>query len=167
VTTPHEEQPAGQRPAVPTVSTAPPRSRWRFSSVPAHVGPARTSTVVLAVVFVLLLALHGYLQSSSDSGYTTVTTNTGQQVRVKTTDLSGTPAAPTSATAPATTAPRSTAPQSTTTGPPTSTRTPAVTTAPQSTSSPTASGTTGGQSTGSSTAPSVPLLPTSSGAPTS
>jgi hypothetical protein len=53
----------GEQPVVaPTVSTAPSPSlahRW-WSAIPSHVGPARTSTVVLALLFLAIGAL--YLQ---------------------------------------------------------------------------------------------------------
>ena len=40
------------------------------------------------VIFVQLFGLHSYLQATADSGYTTVTTNSGQQIRVKNSALS-------------------------------------------------------------------------------
>jgi hypothetical protein len=68
VTTPHEEQPAAAAqaspqhaaagvPGTPQVTTAPPRARWRLGRVPARLGRARTSTVVLAVVWLLVALL--------------------------------------------------------------------------------------------------------------
>jgi hypothetical protein len=71
VSGPHDdrtvEQPAAgpetaEQPAVeqPSVRTAPPPSRiqrW-WASVPPHIGPARTSTVVLAVLFLALGSLY-------------------------------------------------------------------------------------------------------------
>ena len=57
MTTPSEEQPPAPTTTAPTVSTAPPRSRWGWPRVPAHVGPARTSTVIIAVLFAGVFAL--------------------------------------------------------------------------------------------------------------
>jgi hypothetical protein len=90
-----------EQPAVePTVSTAPPPSsrvrRW-WSSIPSHLGPARTSTVVLAVLFLALGSL--YLTVRPDPAATTSTP-------VRTTAT--TPAAPSAP--PATTAPTTTTP---------------------------------------------------------
>jgi hypothetical protein len=87
--------PTQQQPAVaPTVSTAPARSRWRVSKLPPHIGPARTSTVILVVLFLTIGALYLYIRPE-----TTVATETGTQQPASTTA----PAAPTPAetTAPA------------------------------------------------------------------
>src|ERR1700709_199747 len=151
MTTPREEQstdvPAGTG---PTVSTAPPRSRWSLSRVPSHLGPARTSPVVLAVLFVLLLGLHSYLQAHSQNGYTTVTTDTGQRVRVRSADLSAVPTPPASSPASATTTPRTTPPSTTPAPPPSSTGSATTTTSQRTTSS-------------SATRTSAPATATSSG----
>jgi hypothetical protein len=118
------EQPAVDQPAVerPSVRTAPPPSRIRrwWAAVPPHLGPARTSTVVLAVLFLALGSL-----------YLTVRPEPVPVVAVQTT----TPGATTArATVPATTAPTATtapAPTTATTSAPTSeptTETPSATT---------------------------------------
>ena len=68
VTTPAEEQPAAGPhatpeqaaagvPGTPQVTTAPPRARWRMGRVPPRLGRARTSTVVLAVGWLLVALL--------------------------------------------------------------------------------------------------------------
>jgi hypothetical protein len=87
--------PAQQQPPVaPTVSTAPARSRWRVSRLPPHLGPARTSTVILVLLFLTIGALYLYIRPE-----TTGTAETGTQQPASTTA----PAAPTTAetTAPA------------------------------------------------------------------
>jgi cytoskeletal protein RodZ len=83
----------------PSVSTAPPPSRphrW-WSSIPSHLGRARTSTVVLAVLFVAIGAL--YLEVRPDPVAPATTGGT-----VQTTAPARTTAPPTT-TAPETTAP--------------------------------------------------------------
>jgi hypothetical protein len=66
VTTPETNgpgQPTRRLPAQPSVSTAPasaPRRWW--SAVPHHLGRARTSTVVLALLFVGLYTLYLYVR---------------------------------------------------------------------------------------------------------
>jgi hypothetical protein len=83
----------GEQPAVkPTVTTAPARSRW--SKLPAHLGRARTSTVILSVLFLAIGAL--YLTVRPETTTTTTTTTTteiGDQQPATTTA----PAAPTTA----------------------------------------------------------------------
>src|SRR4051794_2295225 len=102
MTTPREEQPQEQAPATPTVSTAPPRSRWRFGNVPQHLGPARTSTVVLGALFVAIFVLWVYVRPP------TPTATTGSTGGVpSSTAPANTSAAPTSGT-PTTTAPTAT-----------------------------------------------------------
>jgi hypothetical protein len=109
-----------EQPAVepPTVRTAPAPSRiqrW-WASVPSHVGPARTSTVVLAVLFLALGSL-----------YLTVRPEPVPVVAVQTTTPAGTTAR---TTVPATSAPTTTttsetsAPTTSTTTAPTSEPTP-------------------------------------------
>jgi hypothetical protein len=165
VTTPREEQAREEQPpedratTVPTVSTAPARSRWSWSRVPSHVGPARTSTIVLAVLFVLLLVLHGYLQAHAQNGYTTVTTDTGQRVRVRTADLSGTPPAPATQTATTTAPTATTTPRSTTPARTSSTAPTATTTTPPRTVVPSATDTSAPAPSSTGGLTSVPSLP--------
>jgi hypothetical protein len=54
MTEPTREQPS----VTPTVTTAPARSRWHMSRIPPHLGPARTSTVVLAALFLAIGTLY-------------------------------------------------------------------------------------------------------------
>ena len=134
MTTPREEQPQTEIAAAPSVTTAPPRARWRFANVPSRLGRARTSTVVLAVLFVAVFALWVYVRPE------TVATPAGT-----TSDVNG-PVAPastssvptTTSEAPATTEPTTTAPSETTESstPTDETTTGATTTTPR-TSSPT------------------------------
>jgi len=83
--------PTGEQPAVtPTVTTAPARSRW--SKLPAHLGRARTSTVVLVVLFLAIGALWLSIRPETpDTG--TTTSGTSDQQPAPTTP----PAAPTTA----------------------------------------------------------------------
>src|SRR5215218_4819751 len=92
----------------PSVSTAPPPSRphrW-WSSIPSHLGKARTSTVVLGVLFLAIGAL--YLNVRPDPVQPATTGGTVQTT------------APARTTAPGTTAPETTTPGPTT-EPPTTT----------------------------------------------
>jgi hypothetical protein len=104
---------AEQPVTAPTVRTAPSLSRaqrW-WSAVPSHVGPARTSTVVLAVLFLTIGAL--YLTVRPDP---TPSVTTGGTVQTTTTTAPRT-------TAPTTQVPTTTAPESTTGTVPTTTET--------------------------------------------
>ncbi|TFV63523.1 hypothetical protein E4P41_04555 [Geodermatophilus sp. DF01-2] len=61
-------QPTRRLPGQPSVSTAPPPSgprRW-WSTVPHHLGRARTSTVVLVLLFVGLFTLYLYVRPPSE-----------------------------------------------------------------------------------------------------
>ena len=159
MTTPREEQPTGSPPVTPRVSTAPPRSRWQLGSVPSHVGRARTSTLVLAVLFVLVAAL--WIGVRPDPVQVTPTGGTG------TAPVQQQPVAPTRAR---TTAPRTTpsAPSSSTTAGPTTSSAPTPTTVPGSSSAATGPPTTGSAAPASTTAPGAPVLPTTTAAaPTS
>lgn len=86
MSTPEEMPPAEPAVATPTVSTSPPPTlihRW-WSAIPAHIGPARTSTVVLAVLFLLLGVLYldvrpattGTVAPASTTGQTTAPAQT-------------------------------------------------------------------------------------------
>lgn len=148
------DEPTRELPAVtPSVSTAPPQSRWHWSAIPSHLGRARTSTVVLALLFLAVGAL--YLNVKPPTGTTTTGNETGVQQPV----------------APATVAP-------TRTVQPTTTETATETTSEETTTSrstPSTSGTsgktttprpTGSSATNSPARTSVPSLPTTGGAPT-
>jgi hypothetical protein len=103
----------------PTVTAAPATRRARLweRRVPARIGRARTSTVVIGALFVLLFGLNAGLPQDP---YVTVPLPNGDTVRVRSSQISTAPPAP-STTPPATTseAPASTTSGATTTSPPT------------------------------------------------
>lgn len=149
------DEPTREVPAVtPSVSTAPPQSRWHWSAIPSHLGRARTSTVVLALLFLAVGALYLNVKPPP-TGTTTTGNETGVQQPV----------------APATVAP-------TRTVQPTTTETATETTSEETTTSrstPSTSGTsgrtttarpTGSSATSSPARTSLPSLPTTGGAPT-
>ena len=88
-----------------SVSTAPPPAprRW-WSAVPHHLGRARTSTVVLALLFVGLYTLYLYVRPP-DEATAPATTSTVQ------TPATTAPAEPSATTGPTTTAPAPTTSQ--------------------------------------------------------
>jgi hypothetical protein len=122
----------------PAVSTAPATRRagaWH-KRLPARIGRARTSTVVISCLFLVLFALNSALPGEA-TGTTPVTTSDGRVIQVPNSVLPSqarstpTPTAPVTSRAPATTqepaapsstpattsrAPRTTAPASTTAG---------------------------------------------------
>jgi hypothetical protein len=154
VTTPGTDGP-GEPARAPSVSTALPAAprRW-WSSVPHHLGRARTSTVVLALLFVGLYVLWLYVRPPD---VPTAPATDGTTVQ--------TPATTAPAEPPATTAPTTTAPA------PTTSPTPEPTSLPP--------GGTGGEETPSGTTPAptpageepttpqppTPAAPTTSAAP--
>ena len=172
MTTPHEEQPATSGPAggsatpqqaaagvpgTPRVTTAPPRARWRFGRVPARLGRARTSTVALAVVWLLVALLWLDVRPPSAQIAPTGDTSTG------TVSTPTTAPARTSSSAP-TTAPSSSAPSSGTTTAPS----PATSTAPATrTAGTSASATSAAPTRTSPGTQGTPALPTTGAAPTS
>ena len=94
-------KPAPVRPATAAGSSTTPApapvSFWR-QRVPSRIGRARTSTVVLGVLFVVLAGL--YVLVRPDVEYTTITTETGESYRVPVDQIvpateSAEPAAPT------------------------------------------------------------------------
>jgi cytoskeletal protein RodZ len=147
MTTPHEEQPQTEAPAAPRVTTAPPRSRWRFANVPSRLGRARTSTVVLAVLFVAVFVLWVYVRPE------TVTTPAGTTTDVNAPVAPATTGAPaTTSAAPTTTEPTTSAPSETTTESSTST---GETTTGATTTTPATSSATGRSSSTSVGVPST------------
>jgi hypothetical protein len=100
---PTQEQPA----VTPEVTT---RSPWHVSRIPGHLGPARTSTVVLVVLFLAIGTL--YLNIRPDPT-TPATAGTGSTAPAVTTP------APSEAPATTTPAPETTQDQPTTTDVPT------------------------------------------------
>jgi hypothetical protein len=92
---------AGEQPEVtPTVTTAPARSGWR--RVPSHLGRARTSTVVLVVLFLALGMLYLNIRPE-ESGATDTAGGSGNQPASTTA-----PAAPTTSTPPTSEPPETT-----------------------------------------------------------
>lgn len=154
---PAEERPApAQASTGPTVTTAPPpRAGRRWSRLPTHVGPARTSTIVLAVLFVGIFVLWLYVRppAAATAGSTGGNPGTGQQVQQPAPTSTATPT-PTETTTPTTSADSSsTGPSATTTSGRTATTTP--------------TGTKGAPTAPSGGSTSAPSLPTSGAAPTS
>ena len=136
MTTPREEQQQTEIAATPSVTTAPPRARWRFANVPSRLGRARTSTVVLAVLFVAVFVLWVYVRPETVATPAGTTSDVNAPVAPASTS-----SVPTTTEAPATTDPTTTAPTETTTesSTPTDETTTGATTTTPGTSSPTPS----------------------------
>src|SRR4051794_23873097 len=80
----------------PETGTRPPgRSPWHISRIPGPLGRARTSTVVLAVLFVAIFALYLYIKPDAPG---TTTAGTGNQVPAATTAPAQETTAPTAST---------------------------------------------------------------------
>jgi hypothetical protein len=152
----HDDQPTTvqQQTAVQPAVTAMPATRrsrlWPGGRLPARIGPARTSTLVLGFLFVLLFALYVAVRPDPVE-YTTVTTTSGQTLRVPASDVLPPPTTPVPA-------PESTPVE--TSAPPASTSVPADTTGTDTTS-PTTTGrgqstTTGNRPTDEEPATSAP-----------
>jgi hypothetical protein len=107
VTTPETNGP-GEPARELSVSTAPPSAprRW-WSAVPHHLGRARTSTVVLALLFVGLYTLYLYVRPPD-----VPTAPATDGTTVQTPARSDTPLIPTGTAEPTTTAPATTTPPS-------------------------------------------------------
>ena len=153
----------------PVVTTAPATRRARlWAHVPARVGRARTSTLVIGCLFVLLLALNAALPRD-EGGTTTVTTSDGQVIEVPSSYVPSAPATP----VPATTAPGSTRAPSTsapagTSGAPGTTADEPDSTTSETTRAPSRSSSapsSSGRSPATSRAPSTTAEPTGSAAP--
>jgi hypothetical protein len=143
-------EPTAEQPAVsPSVSTDPARGRWHFSRIPSHLGRARTSTVVLAILFLAIGTL--YLNIRPETPVTATTSDTGtvpeQPAR-----------ATTSAPRATTTRPTTSASGTTTRAPATSTGATAETSGPVETTRPEV--TTNGSRPASSSPPRPPTSPT-------
>ncbi|MCW2698225.1 MAG: putative polymerase sigma factor [Modestobacter sp.] len=129
MSTPSNDQPTRELPAVaappvrelpatadqpaPTTDAPPPVSFWR-QKVPAHIGRARTSTIVLGVLFVALFALYLGIRPPAVQ-YTTVESTSGETYRVPVT-ARVTPE-PSETSAPTSEVPEPTAPAGTTPAP--------------------------------------------------
>jgi hypothetical protein len=164
-----------ERPAV-TVAPATRRARIWQRKVPARIGRARTSTVVIGCLFVLLSAINSTLPQP-DAGSTSVVLPSGRTVSVPNTALpsdvrpttaapAGTTAAP-SATSAAPSTQQAPASTSSTVGRRSSSSAPATTVgAPASSAAPTTSSAPTSLAPSSEPAPATSVVPTSS-APTS
>jgi hypothetical protein len=143
----------GEPPRELSVSTAPPAAprRW-WSAVPHHLGRARTSTVVLVLLFVGLYTLYLYVRPPEPAGTVPATDPTVQ------TPVAPAPVLPTGTAEPTTTAPTTT---------PTSTPTP--TTSPGTTAEESPTGTAESTPTTAEDEPTTPApttaVPTATGAP--
>jgi hypothetical protein len=116
------------------------RSPWHISRIPGHLGRARTSTLVLTVLFVAIFALYLYVKPETPA------TVTGVQVPASTTAPARTTAAPT------------TTPEQTSDQQPTTTEAPTTTAASTDTTTPTAPS----ESSAQTTTPSLPTPTVSS-----
>jgi hypothetical protein len=116
-----QQMPALSTGETPAVSTAPPaglRRRW-WSAVPHHLGRARTSTVVLAILFLAIGTLYLYVRPES-TGSTSVDPTGGTSVPAPETSQPPSPtepATPTETTEPTETGEPTTEPDTTTTAP--------------------------------------------------
>ena len=130
MTTPREEQPQAQPAPEPTVSTAPPGRRRH--SIPSHVGPARTSTVILAVLWLALGALYLNVRPPTPATATTAGTSVESPAPARTAPKT-TSSAPPSTSAPNTTTGETTGPSAPSSAPGSA---PETATAPSETSPP-------------------------------
>ena len=118
-------EPTREQPAVdPEVTTAPVGSVW--SRIPHHLGRARTSTVVLAVLFLAIFTLYLNIRPDTTGTATTETGNTAPAQAPASTSESATPTTTETPT-------ETTQEQPTTTQAPTTTRAPTDTTTPEGT----------------------------------
>ena len=135
-------EPTREQPVVsPQVTT---RSPWHISRIPGHLGRARTSTVVLGVLFVAIFAL--YMNIRPDT--------TGVPTSGTTAPLPVTTTAPARKPAPSTTTAHPTQEQPTTTQAPTSSAPPTDTTTSEPSTESTVPTTTPSLSTPSASSPS-------------
>jgi cytoskeletal protein RodZ len=121
-------EPTAEQPVVtPEVTTAPAGGRW--SRIPHQLGRARTSTLVLGVLFLAIFALYLNIRPETTG---TATTDTGNTAPVQA------PASTSESATPTTTAPETTQEQPTTTEEPTTTSAPTETSEPEGTTESTA-----------------------------
>jgi hypothetical protein len=125
-------EPTGEQPSVtPTVSTAPAQSRW--SKLPSHLGRARTSTLVLALLFLAIGALYLNIRPPTPGTVATTSgTDTGTGVQ-QPAEVPATESAPETTAEPTTSVPETTS-APTSTSEQTATETPTRTTTPEPTS---------------------------------
>lgn len=111
----------GEQPVVtPTVSTEPVRGPWHFSRIPSHLGRARTSTLVLGVLFLTIGALYLNIRPAPPVTAATTTPGTGTEQPAP---VPATTSAPETTPAPTTTAPETTSVPTTSAEPTTPTTT--------------------------------------------
>jgi hypothetical protein len=119
-----EKHTAEESAVEPSVSTAPAGDGWR-SRIPAHLGRARTSTVVLSVLFLAIFALYLNIRPETPGTVATTTSDTGTVQPVPTTTAPAPETTeeptPTTTSAPPTTSAPTTSAESTTTERPTET----------------------------------------------
>jgi hypothetical protein len=122
------EKPTSEQPVVsPSVSTDSGRGPWHVSRIPSHLGRARTSTLVLSLLFVAIGALYLNIRPDQPPPASTVS------------DTGNVPAPAPETTAPTPTPtpePTTTAPETTTDEVPTTTTEPTPTEEPTETTSP-------------------------------
>ncbi|WP_222264696.1 hypothetical protein [Modestobacter marinus] len=87
------QQQTGVQPAVTTMPATRRSRLWPGGKLPARIGRARTSTLVLGSLFLLLFALYVAVRPDPVE-YTTVTTTTGQTLRVPASDVLPPPTSP-------------------------------------------------------------------------
>jgi len=91
--------PTTEQPEVaPTVTTAPARAGWQ--RIPDHLGPARTSTVILGVLFLAIFALYLNIRPETPGAAGTGTTGTVTDTPVPSTTVE--PTAPSTTVTPTT-----------------------------------------------------------------
>ena len=147
MTAPEPAPPADERPAV---QAAPAQSGHWWSSVPRHLGRARTSTIVLALLWVAIFVLYVYVRPEAAVTGASTTGNPSRGVQQPAPTRTAPRTTPHATTTPPTTAPghtsptetsppstRSTAPTGTATVPTTPAPTPAGPTLPTGGASPT------------------------------
>ncbi|HET6394220.1 MAG TPA: hypothetical protein VFG13_15440 [Blastococcus sp.] len=140
---------ADQQMERPSVSTAPARS-GPFSRIPAHLGRARTSTVVLGLLFVAIFALYLTIKPADPGTASTPTTETGTEQPAPATEPAPTTTAPGTPAEPTTPAPETSSP----------------TAVPEPTTDEPTTGTTLPEETAAPTVPTVPAPTTRAGTPT-
>jgi hypothetical protein len=124
------EKPTAEQPVVsPSVSTDPGPGPWHISRLPSHLGRARTSTLVLSLLFVAIGALYLNIRPDQPPPPASTVSDTGTVPAPATTAPT-----PTSTPEPTTTAPETTTDEvPTTTTEPTPTEEPTETTTPEET----------------------------------
>ena len=125
---------AEQPVVAPSVSADPGRGPWRLSRIPSHVGRARTSTLVLGMLFLAIGALYLNIRPAVPTATTPAGTGNVQQAPAAPEPTPTPTQEPTTTTTPETTTPgTATDDAPTTTTDPTPTEEPTETTTPEET----------------------------------